>query len=297
MVESSDVRNLRLAVAVYAVILVAKVAAYFASGILALFAEALHTLSDIFISGFLLIAAVYSRREADATHMFGYGRAQNIAALVAATLFISITSFELYREAIPRLFRPHETEYGNLPLAIAVIVGSMLAAAIPLVRLFIQKKRGAAEKAQLMELVNDQLGRVAALVATVLIPLGYALADPLAAIVVATIIAANAVALFRENASFLLGRSPGPQFMTELDRAARSVPGVLNVRGLRAEYIGPDTVHAGLRIEVASRLTIGEGARIVESVRQRVHQDTRAGYCYIEIDPVQRDDPISPPTG
>jgi ferrous-iron efflux pump FieF len=297
MVESSDVRNLRLAVAVYAVILVAKVAAYFASGILALFAEALHTLSDIFISGFLLIAAVYSRREADATHMFGYGRAQNIAALVAATLFISITSFELYREAIPRLFRPHETEYGNLPLAIAVIVGSMLAAAIPLVRLFIQKKRGAAEKAQLMELVNDQLGLVAALVATVLIPLGYALADPLAAIVVATIIAANAVALFRENASFLLGRSPGPQFMTELDRAARSVPGVLNVRGLRAEYIGPDTVHAGLRIEVASRLTIGEGARIVESVRQRVHQDTRAGYCYIEIDPVQRDDPISPPTG
>jgi len=62
MVESSDVRNLRLAVAVYAVILAAKVAAYLASGIMALFAEALHTLSDIFVSGFLLIAAVYSRR-------------------------------------------------------------------------------------------------------------------------------------------------------------------------------------------------------------------------------------------
>ena len=286
MVESSDVRNLRLAVAVYAVILAAKVAAYLASGIMALFAEALHTLSDIFVSGFLLIAAVYSRREADGTHMFGYGRAQNIAALVAATLFISITSFELYREAIPRLFRPNETEYDNLPLALAVIVGSMLAAAIPLARLFIQKKRGAAANAQLMELVNDQLGLAAALIATILIPLGYPLADPIAAIIVATIIAANAIALFRDSASFLLGRSPGPEFMAELDRAARSVPGVVNVRGLRAEFIGPDTVHAGLHIEVAQELTIGEGARIVEEVRQRVHQDTRTGYCYIEIDPV-----------
>jgi ferrous-iron efflux pump FieF len=285
MVESSDVRNLRLAVAVYAVILVAKVAAYLASGIVALFAEALHTLSDIFISGFLLIAAVYSRREADDTHMFGYGRAQNIAALVAATLFISITSFELYREAIPRLFRPYETEYDNLSLALAVIVGSMLAAAIPLARLFTQKNRGAAAKAQLMELVNDQLGLVAALVATILIAIGFPLADPIAAVIVATIIAANAIALFRDSASFLLGRSPGPEFMAELDRAARSVPGVVNVRGLRAEFIGPDTVHAGLHIEVAQQLTIGEGARIVEEVRQRVHQATRAGYCYIEIDP------------
>ena len=39
--------------------------------------------------GFLLVAAVYSRRQADAVHMFGYGRAQNIAALVAATLQVS----------------------------------------------------------------------------------------------------------------------------------------------------------------------------------------------------------------
>lgn len=240
----------------YVVIFAAKLAAYAAPGVMALFAEALHTLSDIFISGFLLLAVLYSRRQADATHMFGYGRAQNVAALVAATLFISFTSFELYREAIPRLARPEDTEYHNLALVLAVIVGSMLVAAIPLAKLLVQKTRGAAAKAQLLELVNDQLGLVAALAATILIPLGYPLADPIAAAVVATIIAANAVALLRENASFLLGRSPGPQFLAAVERAARSVPGVAAVRGLRAEYVGPDTVHAGLRIEVAPRLAV-----------------------------------------
>jgi ferrous-iron efflux pump FieF len=284
MSESADIRSLWLTLAVYVVIFAAKVAAYLASGVMAVFAEALHTLSDIFISGFLLIATVYSRRQADETHMFGYGRAQNVAALVAATLFISFTSFELYREAIPRLFTPQEAVYENLALAIGVIVGSMLIAAIPLARLLMQKVRGAAAKAQMMELINDQLGLVAALAATILIVLGYPLGDPIAAILVATIIAVNAIILFRDSASFLLGKSPGPTFLAELEQAARSVPGVIEVNAIRAEFVGPDTVHAGLRLEVAPNITVGEGARITAEVRRRVHEQTRPGYCYIELD-------------
>lgn len=169
-----------------------------------------------------------------------------------------------------------------------MIVGSMLVAAIPLGKLLLQKTRGAAAKAQLLELVNDQLGLVAALAAVILIPLGYSLADPIAAIVVATIIAANAIALFRDNASLLLGRSPGPQFLAEVERAARSVPGVVGVRELRAEYVGPETVHAGLRVEVGPGLTVEEGARIAAEVHRRVHEDAHAGYCFIQVEPGDR---------
>jgi len=38
---------------------------------MALLGEALHTLSDVLISGFLLVAAIWSRKEADEVHMFG----------------------------------------------------------------------------------------------------------------------------------------------------------------------------------------------------------------------------------
>ena len=47
------------------------------------------------------------------------------------------------------------------------------------------------------------------------------------AIVVATIIAINAIGLFRENSSMLLGRSPGPEYLARIEQMARSVPGVL----------------------------------------------------------------------
>jgi Cation efflux family len=96
MKEASDLRGIVFAVVAYVMVFALKLAAYFVTGVMVLLAEALHTLSDIFISGFLLIGLLWSRRKADKMHMFGYGRAQNVAALVAATLFISFTSYKLF---------------------------------------------------------------------------------------------------------------------------------------------------------------------------------------------------------
>jgi cation diffusion facilitator family transporter len=280
-----ETRALKVAVGLYVLVFGLKLAVYFATGVVVLLAEALHSLSDILISSFLLAASVWSRKEADAVHMFGYGRAQNVAALVAATLFISLTSFKVFEEAIPRLFRPGVSSYQNLSLALGVIVVSMLLAAIPLIGLFRQEHRGAAAKAQFLELMNDELGLLAALIGTLFIARGWPIADPIAAIAIATIIAINAVGLLRENFSVLLGRSPGPEVLAKVEGLARSVEGVLGVHDLRAEYIGPNTVRAGLHIEVERGLPIEEADRVAEEVRQRVHQATGCQYCVIHMDP------------
>lgn len=282
---SKDLNAVRLAVVVYAVIFAAKLVAYAMSGVLALLAEALHTLSDIFISIFLWIALAYSRRQADQRYPFGYGRVQNVAALIAATLFVSFTSLELYREAVPRLLRPEAVAYDNLWLAIAVVVASMAAAAVPLLKLLAQRPLGSAARAQLLELINDQFGLVAALLAALAIAWGYPVVDPLASIAVATLIAWNAIALLRENASILLGRSPDPEFLRRVESVARSIPGVLGVRDLRAEVVGPDTVHAGMIIELAPDVTVEEADRIAHEVHRLVHDRAHAGYCYVQVAP------------
>lgn len=54
--ESQELRALKTAVGVYVVVFALKLAVYVQTGVMALLAEALHTLSDIFVSGFLLIA-------------------------------------------------------------------------------------------------------------------------------------------------------------------------------------------------------------------------------------------------
>jgi cation diffusion facilitator family transporter len=282
--KSEDFSNIRLTLGLYIVIFAMKLTVYFMSGVMALLAEALHTFADIIVTGFLLLAAWYSRRKADAVHMYGHGRAQNVAALVAATLFVSFTSFELYKEAIPRLFQTEERAYQNLSLVIGVLVLSIIIAATPLVKLIKQKGRGAAAKAQMMELINDELGLLAALLGTLFIIWGQTIADPIAAIVVATIIVINAAGLFRENFSVLVGRSPGDDYLRKVKQLALSVPGVLGVHEVRAEYIGSETVHAEMHIEVQRGLSVGEGNRIADEVQRHIYTQAEGAYCMIHVD-------------
>jgi len=284
MSEHEDIKSIRITLILYGVIFAMKLAAYFMSGIMALLAEALHTLADIFVSGFLLIAARYSSREADRTHMFGYGRAQNIAALVAATLFISFTCFELLREAIPHLFRHGGPEYKNIPIAVGVLILSIAIAAYPLFKLLRQKARGAAAKAQFMELINDELGLLAALAGTLFAVSGFPVADPIAAITVAAIIAVNAVKLFGENASYLLGKAPPEEYFENLRTMARAVPGVLDVHDIKAEYVGPEVIHADLHIRVAPTLTVVQAHAIAAAVDGRLETVMGKGMCHVHVD-------------
>ncbi len=285
MKASDDLRSLWITSGVYVLIFALKLSAYFMSGVLALLAEALHTLSDVLISGFLLIALYYSRKAADEVHMFGYGRAENVAALVAATLFISFTSLELYREAIPHLFAPVTKEYKNFPMALGVLVVSMLITGAPLMSLLRQKTRGAAARAQLMELVNDELGLLAAMLGTIGVALGYAIADPLAAIAVATIIAVNAVGLLRENLSLLIGRSPNPGYTERLRTVVLETTGVLGLHGVRVECVGPGSVHADMHIEVKRGTPVEEGDLIATAAMERVQAALGVDYCAVHTDP------------
>ena len=283
----SELRAIRLSLMVYVLVMLLKLGAYSITHVMALLAEGLHTLSDIFVSGFLLVAAIWSRKKADEVYMFGYGRAQYVGALVAATLFISFTAFELYREAFTALFvggpgKPHE----NVPIALGVLAASIVIGLAPLLSLMRQKNRGAAARAQFLELINDQLGLIAALVGTVLVQFGYHLADPIASIVVATIIAVNGIGLFRENLSYLLGRSPGADFMAEVERIVHATPGVVGMHRLRGQRLGPDSVQLDMHVEVRAGTPVEDANNIAHRVEDSLATLSPGGsFVSVHVDP------------
>jgi len=100
----------------------------------------------------------------------------------------------------------------------------------------------------------------------------------------ATIIAVNAVGLFRENMSYLLGRAPSKDVMTQMENLASSVPGVLAVHDLRAAYIGPNAVHTDIHIEVAPNLTVVEAHHIAKEVENLLKPLLGSGTCTIHVD-------------
>jgi cation diffusion facilitator family transporter len=281
--KGSGTTGMWIALGGYTFLFVIKLAAYFYTHIGVMFAEAMHSTADMLIVGFLLVATYLSKKPADSEYRFGYGRAQNIAALVAATIFISFTSFETLREAIPKLWAVPE-EMSGYTLAIGVLVLSVVVSGLPLITLLRNKKRSAAEKAQLIEVVNDELALVAALVGIVLVSMGLPLADPIASIVVALVIAANAIILWRENAAGLMGRSPDDAFYEMVRETAMSVPGVLATHSVIAERVGEQT-HLGMHVEVAGGTLIEDADRMADAVVALISGKVEDIYVVVHADP------------
>ncbi|MEM2102302.1 MAG: cation diffusion facilitator family transporter [Candidatus Bathyarchaeia archaeon] len=281
---SKETRGIKIALIGYIILVVLQLATYLFTGILALLAQAFEMLSDVIVSSFLLISISWSRKPADEFHMFGHGRGQNVAALTSATILILFMSLEAFREAIPKFFQP-ETEFQNVTLALIVIVVGMIIVAVPTVDILRVKKKGASTKAQLVALVKDEFSYVAVLIAVILVAQGYYLADPVASTIVATVIAFSGVYLFKDNVHYLVGRAPDKQFMENLEQTAKSVKGVLGVHDLKAEYVGPGMVHAGMHIEVAKGTPIEEADRIAHEVEQKLKSVTGCQHCVIHVDP------------
>jgi len=285
--HATETRSIKIALTSYIILVVLQLATYFLTNILVLFAQALEMLSDVLVSGFLLLSVYWSRRPADEFHMFGHGRAQNVAALVSATILIFFMSLEAFREAVPKLFQaPEAREFQNTNLALIVVLVGMFVIAIPTVDILRVKARGASVKAQLVALLKDEISYVAALVAVVLVSQGYYLADPLASVFVAAVIALGGLYLFKDNVHYLVGKAPSRQFMEKVESTGKSVEGVLGVHDLKAEYIGPNVVHTGFHIEVAKGTPIEEADRIAHEVEERVGRKTGCQHCVIHVDPV-----------
>jgi len=166
-----------------------------------------------------------------------------------------------------------------------VILVGMFVVAIPTVDILRVKARGASVKAQLIALLKDEVSYVAALIALVLVAQGYHLADSLASIFVAAVIAISGFYLLKDNFHYLVGRAPSNDFMEKVESTAKSVKGVLGVHDLKAEYVGPNLVHAGFHIEVTKGMPIEEADRIADEVKERVSRETGCQHCVIHVDP------------
>lgn len=282
--SNSSTRAMWIALAGYTVLFAGKLAAYFMTHLGVMFAEAMHSMADMLIATFLLIAAYISAKPADREFRFGYGRAQNIAALVAATIFISFTSFETLREAIPKLFKPVETNPEGFGLAIGVILVSLVISALPIITILRQKERGAATRAQLIEGINDEIALLAALVGIVFVWRGYPLADAIASIAVALVIAFNAVMLWRENATLLMGASPDEAFYARVNELTFQVPGVLAVHDVIAEQVG-EQYHLALHVEVARGITIENADAIADAVHAVLDSSFDDIFVSVHVDP------------
>jgi cation diffusion facilitator family transporter len=282
---TQGIRGIRIALFGYIGLFILQVSAYLLTNVLVLLAGALDTLSDVLISGFLLLALHFASRPTDPTHMFGQARAQNVAAFAVAVVFIVFVSFEMFRQAIPRLLQPEMVGMQNIPIGIGVTIIAIAITVIPLIDIVRFGYREPAIQAQLVALIEMLIAYIASLIALLLVDRGYSIADPIATMIVAAFIALSGVYLIRENVPYLIGKSPPDEVIWKIRELALSVEGVRAIHDLVAEYVGPNILYIGLHIEVPKGTLIEIADQIAEVAKERIEHEIGCRLCVIYVDP------------
>lgn len=274
MTESGSVREFTRpqqvalgSLVVGAILFLAKLLAGVFTGSLGLLSEAAHSGLDVVASAFALIAVRTARRPADAEHMYGHGRVENLAAFTEGILLI-LTAGGIYLEATRRLLAGSTTidasYYAMLLLAVAVVVegarGLLLRWA----------GRSAGSDALTADAQNrwaDVLSSLGVLVGLVAVRAGYSWADSVAALIVATLIAVTAARILRHSGDELMDRAPAGA-EADLRSAIGGVRGVREVRAVRVRRSGGRLI-GDARVSARRTLSV-EGAQALTEEVQRV---------------------------
>ncbi|MFQ5794244.1 MAG: cation diffusion facilitator family transporter [Candidatus Bipolaricaulia bacterium] len=249
---------------------VVKLIAFLYTGFLVLLGEALNSLVDLLVTGSLIAGRRLGERGGDREHPFGHRRVNSIVSLIAAVTFITITSFQLVREAVPRLIEPVRS-FGDPNIAIYILGFSFLVNLVPLILLLPRESQQELPlKTELYDTINDEISILAALAGVWFVSRGFYLGDPIATLVIAAIIASSGVMLIRENTELLLGRSPDDDFYEEAKRIITSIDGVRGVHDMIAEYLGSNVIHMDFDLELDPEMPLWESDQIVQAVKERL---------------------------
>jgi cobalt-zinc-cadmium efflux system protein len=220
---------LRAALIVTAIFLVAEVVGGIMSNSLALLADAGHMLTDVGALAFSLFVAWLSRQPATPRRTYGYLRFEILAALLNGATLLAVSAWIIW-EAIGRLAHPPEVGTGVM---LVVAAGGLVVNAFAARILHGSSGHSLNVRGAYLHVLSDLLGSVAAVIAALLMRYrGWALADPVASILMTVLIVRGSWSLVRESVDILLESTPGHIDVTEVKAALEAVADVDSVHDL-----------------------------------------------------------------
>jgi ferrous-iron efflux pump FieF len=275
-------------VATAAVLIVAKLGAWLATGSVSVLASLIDSVMDAGASLVNLVAVRWSLQPPDAEHRFGHGNAQALAALGQAVL-IAGSAVYLVFEAIDRLRHPEPLAAIGVGLA---VIGIAIAATLVLLaiqRHVIRRTDSHAIRADSLHYATDLATNVATLLALLLAASGVPGADPVFGLGIGAYILYSAGRIGYDAAQPLLDRELPDDDRRRIVSLARAVPMVRGVHGLRTRRSGQTRI-IQLHLELDDDLPLVAGHDVALEVEQRIRGAFPDSDILIHQDPVSARD-------
>jgi len=244
--------------------------------------SALDVGGSIVIWGGLTVAA----RPPDATHPYGHGKAEPIAAVVVAVGVLT-AALGLAIQSVREIFLPH---HAPAPYTLAVLIVAVILKEIlyRYVIRFGREMESTAVETDAWHHRIDAMTSIAAFIGISVALIGgeaWQSADDWAALFACALIGASGYRLLRPALFEIMDTAPRGKIVRSIRRAARSVPGVIEVEKCRARKMGLD-FYVDLHVGVDGSISVHEGHEIAHQVKRAIQQsDSRIADVLVHIEP------------
>jgi cation diffusion facilitator family transporter len=266
--EDQGLRAVQLSAAGLGLTAAVELAFVAASGSVALLADALHNLGDVFTTVTLWVAFVVGRRRPDRGHTFGFAKAEDVAgvlvvlAIAASAVIAAWESLAKLSGEVPALRNP------GWALA-AALVGVAGNEAVAQYKLRVGRRINSVPlEADGHHSRVDGLASLAAAAGIAGAWAGWPAADPVAGLLLSAVIVWVLVGTTRDVLARLLDRVD-PGIIDEVEAAAASVPGVEAVHAVRVRWVGR-SLHVLVHAEVDPDLPLRDAHDLGEQARHAV---------------------------
>ncbi|HUF05679.1 MAG TPA: cation diffusion facilitator family transporter [Aridibacter sp.] len=276
--DSKSLRNLRIALVLTFVYMLAEAVGGWLTNSLALLAEAGHMLADAAAMSLTLAAIWFAERPATPNKTYGYYRLEILAAFINGVALAVIFLWVIW-EAYSRWLVPHEIMGAGLTV---VAVGGLIVNLIAAGLLHGNHKHDLNMRGAWLHVMGDALGSVAAISAGLAILIfGWAWADALASVLISVIIIFGAWKLIKDSVNVLLEGTPSHINLTAVEESLEDLPGVTDVHDLHVW-----TITSGM--EALSVHIVHDGAKpqndMLKEVRDLIHDEFGIEHLTVQIE-------------
>lgn len=234
----------------------------------ALFADGVHSLSDLISDFLVLIAAKFARKDADIDHPYGHHRIETLAT-VGLGIFLIIVGLGIIYDAIIHVIDEAFVTPSYLTIVAAIL---SIIANEWLFRFTLkagEKVNSDLLKANAWHSRSDSLSSVIVLIGIIASLLGLHFMDSLAAILVSLLIIKMGIKWSWQSLSELVDTAVGEETVEKIDQIIKATEGVKSHHQARTRLMA-GRIFLDAHILIDSTLTASEGHHIAERVRARL---------------------------
>ena len=284
-------RATNLAVAAAALMIVGKLGAWLATDSVSILSSLADSVMDVLASLINLYAVRQALQPPDREHRFGHGKAEPLAGLGQA-LFISASAIFLIVEAVGRILEPEPIARAPVGIGVMVFAIIVTTALVTYQRRVVRLTGSTAIRADALHYASDILMNIGVIAALALaMTVGWGLADPIIALVIAAVIIHAAVRVARSAIQQLMDREFPEQDRERIRQIVLEHPDVRNCHDLRTRRSGIDSF-IQVHVEMDSSLTLLRAHEISDDVEARIRKVFPHAEVLIHADPEGIEEPM-----